>query len=334
MKKILVIQTAFLGDVLLATAIIEKLSTYYPNAELHFMLRKGNESLLQEHPKITKLWIWDKTMSKYTHLWQLLKAVKSSCFDVIINLQRHSSTAFFTVLAGAKYSSGFKTTPLAWLYSKGVSFTAKHKHELERNQELIADLTDYSSAEPRVYPRVIDRQAAKVIADLPEPYITISPVARWVTKTYPSFKWAEFLQQISQELSVYFLGSKADSEFVTQIMQATKNSKLRLKNCCGYLGLLASGVLMQGAKMNYTLDSAATHLASAMQAPVSTLFLSTSPIFGFAPIGERAYILRSKVKLACSPCTNHGRRKCPKGHFHCAHFLSADLLLDTLQHSL
>lgn len=334
MKKILVIQTAFLGDVLLATAIIEKLSAYYPNAELHFMLKKGNESLLHGHPKIAKLWIWDKTNGKYSNLWNLLRKAISSSFDIIVNLQRHWSTAFFTIFACAKYSVGFRTTPLAWFYSKSVKFRAKYCHELERNQELITAITDTQPANAQIYPDLQAKLQAKKIATLPKPYITISAVSHWETKTYPMAKWVEFLQQISQELSVYFLGAAEDSKFVEQIICATSNNKLRMKNCCGQLNLIPSGILMQGAIMNYTLDSVATHLASAMDAPVCTLFLSTSPIFGFGPRASKAHIIMTETKLLCQPCTNHGRRKCPKGHFQCAYSLDTSLLLDKLMYSL
>lgn len=330
MKKILVIQTAYLGDVLLATAIIEKLTLFYPDAELHFMLRKGNENLLLANPKVTKLWIWDKQNAKYKHLWQLLKTVRAQAFDLIVNLQRYWSTALFTLLARAKYTLGFRTTLLSLAYDRSVKFVKKNRHELQRNQDLITHLTDENFCYPKLYPNFADKQKVQKITTLPEPYITISPVSLWATKTYPIAKWAEFLKQIPRKMSVYFLGSLADAPIAEQIILETKNNNLQMKNCCGQLALIPSGVLMQGAQMNYTLDSVATHLATAMQASVSTLFLSTSPIFGFAPQGERAYILESKEKLSCKPCTNHGRKSCPKGHFQCAYTLNSSLLLDKL----
>ena len=60
MRHILIIQTAFIGDVILATAVAEKLHTRYPQAHIDFLLRKGNEPLLTGHPFIRHVWIWDK----------------------------------------------------------------------------------------------------------------------------------------------------------------------------------------------------------------------------------------------------------------------------------
>lgn len=52
MQKILIIQTAFIGDVVLATAVIENLKHHYPDAQIDFLLQKGNESLLANNPHL------------------------------------------------------------------------------------------------------------------------------------------------------------------------------------------------------------------------------------------------------------------------------------------
>jgi heptosyltransferase-2 len=44
MQKILVIQTAFIGDVILATPVISELKRIYPESKIDFLLRKGISS--------------------------------------------------------------------------------------------------------------------------------------------------------------------------------------------------------------------------------------------------------------------------------------------------
>ena len=58
MKKILVIQTAFIGDVILATGVLETLNEAFPDAKIDFLVRKGNHSLLQGHPFVNRVLIW------------------------------------------------------------------------------------------------------------------------------------------------------------------------------------------------------------------------------------------------------------------------------------
>ena len=55
MKKILVIQTASLGDVILSTPLLEKLIFLFPDANIDFLLKKGNEGLFTSHPYIHNL---------------------------------------------------------------------------------------------------------------------------------------------------------------------------------------------------------------------------------------------------------------------------------------
>lgn len=62
--QLLVIQTAFIGDVVLATGIIEKMHRQYPQAQIDFMVRKGNEGLLKDHPYLREVLIWEKKIRK------------------------------------------------------------------------------------------------------------------------------------------------------------------------------------------------------------------------------------------------------------------------------
>ena len=120
MQKFLVIQTAFIGDVVLATGIIEKLHQYYPDAEIDFLVRKGNEGLLEQHPFLHQVLIWDKTKNKYKHLLQLLKQIQKSRYDKVINIQRYSNTGFLTAFSKAKETIGFNKNPLSFLFSKKI----------------------------------------------------------------------------------------------------------------------------------------------------------------------------------------------------------------------
>jgi heptosyltransferase-2 len=101
----------------------------------------------------------------------------------------------------------------------------------------------------------------------------------------------------------------------------------RLKNLCqhqsievlaGKLSFLKDAALMSQAEMNYVLDSGPLHICSAMNAPVTAVFCSTSPKFGFGPLSDISIIVETKEKLSCRPCGAHGHKKCPEGHFRCA----------------
>jgi len=107
MRSFLIIQTAFIGDVILATPIIEKLHRHYPDAAIDVLVRKGNESLLEEHPKLREVLIWDKKQRKYRHLFKLASEIRARRYDEIINVQRFAASGFLTAFSQSKKKTGF-----------------------------------------------------------------------------------------------------------------------------------------------------------------------------------------------------------------------------------
>ncbi|XOV93773.1 MAG: glycosyltransferase family 9 protein [Bacteroidota bacterium] len=314
-KKILIIQTAFIGDVILATSLIEKIHQYFPEGTLHFLLRKGNEGLLKGHPYIAQLLIWNKSSGKTANLLKLTREVRRSEYDLVINLQRFFSSGILAGFSGAKKIVGFKKNPLSFLFTDSIQHTiGDGTHEVERNLKLIESFTDGEFTQPKLY---LNKDIKDKVREYQrEPFITIAPTSVWFTKQYPAEKWVEFLDQTAFEGKVFLLGGAGDFEACEKIKAAT--SRKEVINLCGKLGLLESAALMEKAQMNYVNDSAPQHLASAVDAPTCTIFCSTVPAFGFGPLSELKVIIETKDSLSCRPCGLHGHKSCPEGHFKCA----------------
>ena len=118
--KILVIQTAFIGDAILATSLLEKLHHHYPQAEIDFLVRRCNESLLKNHPYLHETLIWDKKEGKYASLWKLLRHIRSRQYTYVINVQRFATTGFLTAFSGAETTVGFNKNPLSLLFTRTI----------------------------------------------------------------------------------------------------------------------------------------------------------------------------------------------------------------------
>lgn len=325
--KILVIQTAFIGDVILATPVIEKLHQYFPDAHIDFLLRKGNEGLLAGHPYLNKVLIWDKKTSKLSNLNQIIADVKREKYDKVINLHRFGSSGLVTLFSGAAEKIGFHKNPFAFCYTKKVRHVIGNgKHEVERNIELIADFTDNKKTMPRLYPSAKDIEQVKQYKA--KPYICIAPSSVWFTKQFPKHKWIEFLDAINGRYKVYLIGAASDKELCNQIIASSKNKEI--ENLSGKLSFLQSASLMQDAVMNYVNDSAPMHIATAVNAPVTAVFCSTVPAFGFGPLSDKSFVVETEEKLDCRPCGLHGYKACPKGHFKCAETIKVEKLTTTL----
>jgi lipopolysaccharide heptosyltransferase II len=327
MKKILVIQTAFLGDVVLATALIEKLKAHYPDAQLDFLLRKGNESLLQGHPYLNRVLVWNKREGKYRSLWRLLRQIRQEQYDLVLNLQRFGATGLLTALSGARQTRGFDKNPFSPFFTRSFPHEVESgRHEVARNHQLIADCTDHQAAQPRLYPAPPD--FARVESLKKTPYICVAPTSVWFTKQLPMEKWVALLDALPAHYRVYLLGSPADKDLAEQLRQSTR--KQQVVNLCGALNLLQSAALMRDAVLNYVNDSGPMHLASALNAPTCAVYCSTVPRFGFGPLADFARVVEKEEPLYCRPCGLHGYKQCPQGHFKCAHDIRNEQLLQVL----
>ncbi len=315
MNKILIIQTAFIGDVILATPLIEKLKEFYPDAHIDFLLRKGNESLFNEHPKLNKVLIWDKKKEKYLGLIKLIKQVRATEYDLVVNLQRFAASGILASLSKGKQRIGFDKNP----FSFGFTDKIKHEignglHETVRNLKLIRQLTGQKYYRPRLYPTFEDEE--KVLPLKVDNYVCIAPTSVWFTKQYPANKWLELIERIDKKTTIYLLGAPSDFNAAEEIKNRAKRETII--NLCGELSFLASAALMKSAKMNYVNDSAPMHMASAVNAPTTAIYCSTLPSFGFGPLATISHVVETEEKLACRPCGLHGLKACPLKHYNCA----------------
>jgi len=329
MEKILLIQTASIGDVILITPLIEKLNFFYNNSKIDLLIKKGNESLFVNHPYLHQVFIWDKKDKKYQNLLKLLFEIRLNKYDIVFNVQRFASTGLLTVLSGARQTIGFNKNPLSLFFSIRKPHKIKGKevlHEIERNLSLISHLKSDIKFRVKLYPSTKDYALVSQYKTVR--YICVAPASLWFTKQFPKEKWIDFLKKTDQNLRLYMLGSKQDSELCSFIIRESgyKNAI----NLSGKLSFLESAALMQDALMNFVNDSSPLHLASSVNAPVTAIYCSTIPEFGFGPLSENSAIIQVSEKLNCRPCGLHGFKKCPKGHFKCAKDIDVNLLLDRL----
>ena len=326
--RVLIIQTAFIGDVILATPLVEKLHRFYPEAVIDVLVRKGNESLLVNHPKIKEIITWNKKINKLRNLLRIIISVRKKKYDYVINAHRFASSGIVTVLSGAKTTIGFDKNPFSFFFSKKYKHIINvngTQHEVDRNLSLIESITDSSPEKPKLYPSQLDEQEVSIYKS--NPFGCIAPASVWFTKQFPREQWINLIallldgkwKKISNDhrnLKIYLVGGKEDFELCESIKKKLGGNAVI--NLAGKLSLLQTSALMRDAVMNFVNDSAPLHLCSAMNANVTAVFCSTVPAFGFGPLSDNHFIIELKQPLYCRPCGLHGYNICPEGHFRCA----------------
>jgi lipopolysaccharide heptosyltransferase II len=333
MKKILIIQTAFIGDAILATAFIDVVRFYFPDSKIDFLLRKGNEEILKYHPEINKVLIWNKK-NKWSSFFEELKYARQQQYDIVFNLQRFFTSALFTILSGAKLKIGFKNNFLSHLFNYRVDHfipsqpVKNFKHEVERNFEQMKVLVDTS-----VHPLAFKLRPKLFFGDLKLPaeisldskFIVMAPASVWFTKQFAKEKWIELIAKLNSRYPIYLIGAPSDKNLCDEIKE--KSGQQNIVNLCGKLSLLQSALLMKSAYRTVVNDSAPLHLASSVNTPTIALFCSTIPAFGFGPLADQSLVIEVE-NLYCKPCGVHGHSKCPQGHFKCSYEMNINKIID------
>ena len=331
-QKILIIQTAFIGDVVLATAMLESIHQQNPTVSISILVRKGNEALFHVHPFIDQVLVWDKKQNKYGHWLHLLFTIRKIQFDAVINVQRYAATGLWTALSGAKMKIGFDKNPFAFLFTNSIAHQSVGNglHETERNHALLSPLGIYPNAKPALYPSLQDQKVVEGYQA--QPYLCMAPASVWFTKQFPLHQWIKLINSLPFDGPIYLLGGPGDKYLNDQILHAVQ--KPNLVNMAGRLSFLASAALQKGAVLNYVNDSAPMHFATAVNAPVAAINCSTVPDFGYGPLSDTSFIIETKQALSCRPCGLHGKKQCPQKHFNCAETISLEQIYQPLQQVL
>ncbi len=313
MNRILIIQTAFLGDVILATAVVNETNRLFPSAKIDFLVKKGNESLLANNSKINIIYTLDKSFGKLREIRRLTYEFRSNSYDIVFNFHRFGSSGMITVLSGAKVKYGFKKNPLSRFFTKRFDHNiGDGTHEVTRNLSLLKEFGSKDIVRPELFPS--DDDYEKVAIYQKDSYLCMAPASVWFTKQLPVHKWVELIQLQEANKTIYLLGAPSDALLCDEIISKTTHENVI--NLAGKLSLLQSAALIEKAAHTFVNDSGPLHIASAMNAPVTAFFCSTVPEFGFGPLSDDS-IIKEVKNLECKPCGLHGFKECPKGHFKC-----------------
>ena len=320
-RSVLVIQTAFLGDVILATPVVSELSRLFPEVKIDVLVKKGNESLLANNPYVREVIVLDKSKSKISEIWRLVTLFRKRRYDLTLNLHRFGSSGLIAGFSGAKAIFGFDKNPFAFLYSKRF----KHEigngtHEVTRNLSLITEFGAETLCRPSLFPSEVDFHVVTEYTN--KEFVCLAPASVWFTKQLPESKWGELINSFPLEIKIYMVGGNADIALCQSIIDKSGREDA-IQNLAGKLTLLQTAALFDRSQHVYVNDSGPLHIASAMNAPTTAFFCSTIPDFGFGPLAEKSEI-KQVENLECRPCGLHGKKECPLGHFACGNEMVVD----------
>jgi heptosyltransferase-2 len=326
----LVIQTSFLGDVVLTTPLLRALASRGP---VDIVVTPSAAPLLANHPAVRDLIVFDKrgAHAGAGALWRFARALgtrpggERRGVTAAYLAQGSFRSAALARLAGIPERVGFDTSAGRALYTRRVRYRAD-RHHAERLWRLAAgdDAADpgADTIRPRLHPGDVERAAVDaLLKDVPRDgasLLALAPGSIWGTKRWPHFP--ALAARLAPLYRLVIVGSRDDAPLAEAIGRAAGVE--RIVDATGRLSLLASAELLSRCAALVTNDSAPQHLASAVDVPTLTIFGPTVPAFGFGPLAPR-HATAGHQSLECRPCHPHGPETCPLGHWRCMRELDA-----------
>ncbi len=319
----LVIQTSFLGDLVLTTPLLAELALRGP---VDVVVTPASAPLLANHPAVRDVIVFDKRGADrgLLGLWRFARSLRSRengeprTITAAYLAQGSVRSAVVALIAGIRERIGFDSSAGRLLYSRRVHYRAD-QHHAERLWRLAAGDAPNPLPEtirPRLYPGATERaEVDTLLRNVPRdgaPLLALAPGSIWGTKRWPHF--APFAAHIAPLFRIVVVGGKDDTTLATEIIRAAGTE--RVIDATGRLSLLASAELIARCAAIVTNDSAPQHLASAVGTPTLTIYGPTVPEFGFGPLAPRHATIGNS-NLSCRPCHPHGPQVCPLAHWKC-----------------
>jgi ADP-heptose:LPS heptosyltransferase len=307
--KILIIRFSSIGDIILTTPVIRCIKQQMPNAEIHYITKKGFKGILENNPYIHKIHVVEKDVH------EIASELKKENFQFVVDLHNNIRSTQLKVALRKPAFTFKKLNFKKWLLVNFKINKMPAVHVVDRYLQTIEPLgvkndnkgLDYFIPEKDVVP----------IESLPtthqQGYIGFVIGAKHFTKQLPVEKIISICKKLNQP--IVLLGGKEDAERGNVIERAVGTM---IYNACGKYNLNQSASLVKQATKIITHDTGLMHIAAAFKKEIISVWGNTVPDFGFTPYlpGKKSKMVEVK-NLSCRPCSKIGYDKCPKGHFKC-----------------
>ncbi len=329
--KILLVQTAYLGDVILTTPLIRAIKQVFSQATLDVLVIPQTAGALANNPHIDQLILFDKRRQKWPAFKDVLRILKARKYDLAISPHSSFTTGLLLKLSGIPQRVGFKRIPIRYFLTHQVTMP-QADFTIEKYLALLQPFSKQSfSIQTELFPSEADKELARQLMqklDKGKPTIAIAPGSVWPTKRWPAKYYTQLTANLKQPFNLVFIGSKEEQDLCQQLIDQAGAE--RAINLAGELTILQSAAVIANCDLLICNDSGALHMANAMQTDVFAFFGPTVRSFGFFPFRPQDRVFEI-ADLYCRPCGKHGHKECPEGHFRCMLEIKPEMVLQAIK---
>ena len=339
-KNILVVQTAFPGDIVLTTPLFKALKKQFPESRLSVLTTPPGCELLKDIQEIDALISYDKKGKDKDLLSyvRLIKKLKRLRFDLCISPHRSARTSFMVLASGIRERIGYSEASLSFLYTKRVVRDGK-LHEVHRILSLLNALDINVGEEDRQPSLAISQESSENMAKrfdelgiaASDLTIGVAPGSVWGTKRWTAEGFASLIDNLIETYNakILLLGAPSDRDAGNEVISLCKHAPIDLVGRTTLRELIA---VIDRCQLLIGNDSAPGHIAAARNVPVISIFGPTVPSFGYSPFGKDVIIVEKE--LPCRPCHHHGPMICPESHFRCMKDIKSEEIIEQVKRFL
>ncbi|MBU1888342.1 MAG: lipopolysaccharide heptosyltransferase II, partial [Candidatus Omnitrophica bacterium] len=339
-KRILIIRTDRIGDLVLSTPMITATRTVFPDAYIALMVSSQTREIVSGNPYINEVIVYDKISKHRRFLKTFLFAnwLKGKRFDLALVLHSTVRVNIICYLAGIPQRVGYARGKMDLLLTHKLEYTKRfgEKHEVEYSLDVLRSLGVKAEASSLVMPlkENVFKEADSLLFESglkkDERFVVISPGASCVSRIWPSANFARLADILKERFGLSIvLVSGHDEVKIGEKVRGLMNSKPIF--LCGRTSLSVLAAILKRASLLISNDSGPVHIACAVETPVISIFSrkekGLSPM-RWGPYGERNAIVHKDV--GCVKCLAHN---CNKG-FLCLYSITVDEILEKVKELL
>lgn len=313
--RILIIHTAFIGDIVLSTPLIKKIKDTYPDSDITYVTTPVGEAILKNNPYLNNIIVYDKR-GKHKGIkgvWELGKRLRYENFNMVITPHRYLRSSILSWLSRSPVRKGYDIASGSFLFTEKIKYD-REKHEVEKLLSFI-DPENKKRYEIELFPGETEKMKGENFWKMNElsekKVVVLAPGSKWFTKQWP----VEYFNKLSEKLK-----ELSNTKIVVVGGKDEINLSIETENIIDMRGkttLLELADILSRADVVVTNDSSPIHIASAFKKPrIFALFGPTIEKFGFFPWSLNSQVFQVK-DLKCRPCGIHGGNTCPEKHFKC-----------------
>ena len=331
--KILVIQTAFIGDVILITPLLSALKEIYPESIIDVLVSRKCEIVLKNNPVVNKIHKLNKR-----NFWQAIQNIKKGKYDLSVSPHSSIRSGVTAFLAGIKHRIGFKRYAQQLFLTNSIEHR-KGVHKIEKNLDLMKLLPEQTSNQ------VFNKQTK--LCPTSENYIKadgimegftsmkkvlLAPGSVWFTKRWPTEHYNELASMLLEQGYMVILAGSPEEKALCDEIAGNQKNYYNLKNITGSFDILDTAALVEKVNLVVCNDSGMMHIANAMKTRVFAFFGPTVQGIGYYPYQQNDFIF--EVDLPCRPCGSHGGVHCPLRHFNCMRAIKPETVFNKINEAL